>query len=151
MVVTLPGPGTSESSSKARVLLVDDDDAVRETCAALLDRKWDVVSVPSADAALKQLAVATFDVLCTDYKMPGMNGLELISHAAKLPTPPEPVLITAYAEYAQRDKKAASVSFTLLMKPYTSQDLRDAVTRAADNARIRRELNRISTRLSARG
>ena len=61
------------------MLLVDDDDGVREAVRDyLLDCGADVVSVRSADAAMRMLAEAPPDVLISDIRMPGHDGFWLI-------------------------------------------------------------------------
>lgn len=64
--------------TKPRVLLVDDDDDVREAVARLLRRRFDAVSVNSAEAALAYLTHETVDAIVSDLEMgPGKNGIEL--------------------------------------------------------------------------
>ena len=130
---------------RSRVLVVDDEDAVRETCAALLERTCDVTSVGDPRKALELLRAGEFDVLCTDLKMPGMSGLELIAALSELRNPPVAVLVTAYADYVQRDRQAPKLTFSLLMKPYTAQQLRDAVIRAGETFRIKRQLAQVTS------
>jgi CheY-like chemotaxis protein len=69
-----------------RVLVVDDDDGVRETIRDdLIDCGPDVVSVRSADAAMLLLAEAPPDVLISDTGMPGHDGIWLIRAVRALP------------------------------------------------------------------
>jgi signal transduction histidine kinase/ActR/RegA family two-component response regulator len=75
-----PQPAAMEarSATRARILVVDDDDGVRLVAAAMAeDLGYEVVAVASSEAALKTLADAGFDLLLTDVAMPGMNGVDL--------------------------------------------------------------------------
>jgi PAS domain S-box-containing protein len=111
-----------------RVLVVDDDILVSMGAAdMLLDLGHSVTEAQSGAHALKLLATdAPFDVVVTDYAMPGMNGFELAqrikgSHP-RLPI----VLATGYAELpADR-----SIEFGHLSKPYTAKDLAAALAQA---------------------
>jgi PAS domain S-box-containing protein len=114
-----------------RVLLVDDDILVSMGAAdMLLDLGHSVTEAQSGTNALKLLeSDAPFDVVVTDYAMPGMNGFEL-AQRIKAGHPRLPiVLATGYAELpADR-----SIEFGHLSKPYTSKDLAAALEKAVSS------------------
>ena len=71
-------PGASAPAEMAcRVLIVDDDDAVRYVCAEAL-KEYDVLQAENGREALNLLAGNPVDVVLTDVMMPEMNGLELL-------------------------------------------------------------------------
>lgn len=111
-----------------RVLLVDDDILVSMGAAdMLLDLGHRVTEVQSGPHALKLLeSDAPFDIVVTDYAMPGMNGFEL-AQRVKERNPRIPIILaTGYAELpADR-----SIEFGHLSKPYTSKDLAAALEKA---------------------
>jgi CheY-like chemotaxis protein len=73
-----PGMLVPRSTTRARILVVDDDDDVRQVAAAMAEELgYEVVAAASGEAALKALAAAPFELLLTDVAMPGMNGVEL--------------------------------------------------------------------------
>ena len=113
-----------------RVLLVDDDILVSMGAAdMLLDLGHNVTEAHSGLHALKLLESGMpFDVVVTDYAMPGMNGFEL-AQRIKASNPRLPiVLATGYAELpADR-----SIEFGHLSKPYTAKDLEAALAQATD-------------------
>jgi PAS domain S-box-containing protein len=113
-----------------RVLLVDDDILVSMgTADILLDLGHSVTEAQSGTHALKLLeSDASFDVVVTDYAMPGMNGFEL-AQRIKAGYPRLPiVLATGYAELPP-DR---SIQFGHLSKPYTSKDLAAALEKAVN-------------------
>ena len=121
-------PAQSTESKSLRVLLVDDDILVSMGAAdMLLDLGHSVTEAQSGAYALKLLdSDGKFDVVVTDYAMPGMNGFELAqrikSDHPRLPI----VLATGYAELpADR-----SIEFGHLSKPYTLRDLAAALEKA---------------------
>src|SRR5690349_3100751 len=111
-----------------RVLLVDDDILVSMGAAdMLLDLGHSVTEAQSGPQALKLLEIdASFDIVVTDYAMPGMNGFEL-AQRVKARNPKLPIILaTGYAELpADR-----SIEFEHLSKPYTSRDLAAALEKA---------------------
>lgn len=84
-----------------RILLVDDEPDILESLQELLEAAIDgakVVTAASGDEALGHLRSGPFQVLVSDYKMPGMNGMELLREARKIaPTTPR-VLMTAFPD-----------------------------------------------------
>jgi PAS domain S-box-containing protein len=121
-------PAESTESKSLRVLLVDDDILVSMGAAdMLLDLGHSVTEAHSGSHALKLLeSDGKFDVVVTDYAMPGMNGFEL-AQRIKAGHPRLPiVLATGYAELpADR-----SIEFGHLSKPYGSKDLAAALEKA---------------------
>ncbi len=78
------------------LLIVDDERTQREGLRATLEDRYDVYLAENADAALSLLRTEPVDVLLTDLKMPGEDGMELISRAKSLSRPPSCILMTAY-------------------------------------------------------
>ena len=121
-------PAQPKEARSLRVLLVDDDILVSMGAAdMLLDLGHSVTESQSGLHALKLLETdSPFDVIVTDYAMPGMNGFEL-AQRIKAKNPKLPVILaTGYAELpADR-----SIEFGHLSKPYTSEDLALALEKA---------------------
>ena len=122
-------PPTEPNEARSlRVLLVDDDILVSMGAAdMLLDLGHSVTEAQSGPHALKLLETdAPFDIVVTDYAMPGMNGFEL-AQRVKEKNPKLPIILaTGYAELpADR-----SIEFGHLSKPYTSKDLAAALEKA---------------------
>jgi CheY-like chemotaxis protein len=105
-----------------QVLLVDDDSAVREVTANLLqDLGYRVVEAGSGGAALDMLdGQAEIDLLLVDFAMPGMNGAEVARevHARR---PDLPILFVT--GYADTEALAAAAGDGILRKPFVERDL----------------------------
>ncbi len=106
------------------ILLVDDDELVRASGTSSLRRAgYDVVQAADGEEALALLdAAGPFDLMLTDYAMPGLSGLDLID-AARRRKPRMPVLmVTGYA-----DNGRESADVPRLQKPFLPAELVDRV------------------------
>jgi excisionase family DNA binding protein len=97
-----PESGASPSPNlRPRVLVVDDEAGIRDLLSKTLAlAEYDVETVPDGRAALAALRNQTFDLLITDLRMPGMDGMALIQEARRLLPRLPAVVITAYSTEA---------------------------------------------------
>jgi excisionase family DNA binding protein len=93
-----PEPG---SARRPRVLVVDDEASIRDLLTKTLAlAEYDVDASPDGRSAIGRLRAGSYDLLITDLRMPGMDGLSLIRDAKRLaPTMPV-VIMTAYSTEA---------------------------------------------------
>ena len=73
----------SRAGARRRVLVVDDEASVREVVARMLESDYDVEMAPDGSTAIERLEAAAYDLLITDLKMPGMDGLSVIREARR--------------------------------------------------------------------
>ncbi len=113
-----------------RILVVDDEPFVCEAVELML--RFDgheVATAGSGKAALEMLGAGKFDLVITDYEMPGMKGDELAT-AIKGRFPKLPVvMITAYAELLQSSGKPATGVDAVISKPFLLENLREAIAK----------------------
>src|SRR5688500_16371373 len=114
----------------ASVLIVDDEPSIRLTTKALLEDYYYVVEASSGREALRQLSSRRFDVICTDYRMPGMSGVELLKEAQRLHPAASGLIITAYADYPEYQESFREVPCLVLLKPYEPDRLCELVARS---------------------
>jgi DNA-binding NtrC family response regulator len=81
---------------KPTLLIVDDEKTIREGFRDALDYRYDVYLAEDAKSASELLERDHFDVLLTDFRLPGEDGMNLISRAKSLSKPPICILMTAY-------------------------------------------------------
>lgn len=120
---------------RKRVLVVDDEPFVCDAVKMMLAFDGhDVVTTNDAKEALGIFDKEKFDLVITDYAMPGMKGDELAA-AIKAKAPQQPiVMITAYAEMLQSSgKKLTGVDF-LISKPFLLEHLREAISTVLPDA-----------------
>jgi len=97
----ISSPGTKPASARqARILLVDDDDEFRESLGLnLIDEGFAVTTFPGAPAALEYMASGEgVDVILLDWRMPGMNGLEMLRELRQRGTTTPVIFLTALSD-----------------------------------------------------
>ncbi|HEY1662011.1 MAG TPA: sigma-54 dependent transcriptional regulator [Verrucomicrobiae bacterium] len=82
--------------NKATLLIVDDEKTTRDGLRAALEERYDVYVAEDAIAAMNLLETENFNVMLADFRLPGEDGLKLISRAKSLSKPPICILMTAY-------------------------------------------------------
>ena len=106
-----------------RILLAEDDDAMRAYLARALERNgFSVTQAGTGREALDLVESATFDLLLTDIVMPEMDGIELAQRAQALASPPRVMFITGFAAVALQASDALPEA-QLLSKPFHLKDL----------------------------
>ncbi len=123
----------------ARVLIAEDDEAVRTlTARALIEDGHVVTETMDGAAALDALSrdSAAFDLLLADIKMPVMDGIALALAAAR-DHPSLPVLLmTGYADQRERASGLDAIVMGVIAKPFTLAELRAAVSAALAGRRL---------------
>ena len=106
-----------------KLLIVEDEPAGRTLLELMLEGMHQVLAVGSVEEAQRELAAGQWDLLLTDYKLPGKSGLDLI-HSLEREGSTMPIIMMT----GQGSKDAALDSIktrvrTLLTKPFTRDDL----------------------------
>lgn len=125
----MPAPRTPPAPAPPRqaVLVVDDDPAVRRAMVRVLTRAMPELEVREADSgerALAQLREHPVDLVLSDYRMPGMNGLEFLRALDGIARDVPRVLVTAYPDL---DLAVAALNDAhvgrFIMKPWPKEEL----------------------------
>jgi CheY-like chemotaxis protein len=105
-----------------RLLLVDDDDAIRQIARISLERVggWVVVAAGSGEAAVEIIeAGGLFDLIVLDVMMPGIDGPTTLERMRGLPTPTVPVIfLTAKLQAADRARLLGLGAVGVIAKPF---------------------------------
>ncbi len=115
-----------------RVLVVEDRKNLRDLLVRRLAEAFEVVEAADGGSALQHLAEEVFAVVVTDVKLPGASGEEVLRRARERPSPPEVVLMTAYAEVPAAVAAMRAGAYDYLAKPFEPDDLLRVVRRAAE-------------------
>jgi len=118
---------------EARVLIVDDDQALLQALPEALRLRMGGVTVDTADsaaAALDRIAARDYDAIVTDIKMPGMDGLALLAeiraHRPDTPT----LMITGHGEHALAIQALRGGAYDFIQKPIDRDDVVASLHRA---------------------
>jgi DNA-binding NtrC family response regulator len=124
----------------ARILIVDDQDMMRDSLAQILVREGhEVVAAPDGAAAVARLSAARFDLLITDLRMPKMTGLELLAEAKRLRPDIPVVLMTAFASVANAVEAMKLGAYDYIQKPFNGDEIKLLVDRTLEHTRLRLE------------
>lgn len=132
-----------------RILIVDDDDIVRESLSAVLEnRGFSCRQAVNGSEAMQMLRQIDFDVVITDLEMPQLNGIELIEKASQLNSRTSFILITAYGSMETAIQALRKGAFDYLIKPLNFEDVAIKVKKllehrelVLENQALRQEIN----------
>ncbi len=120
-----------------RVLVVDDEVNVATVLAASLESLGDEFEVDTAysgDEALRKVQQTHYTLVLTDYKMPGMTGIDLAQAIRKVSPDTQVVLMTAYGTSDLR-KMMEQMNYDYIDKPFSMAQIREIVERAVNRTR----------------
>ena len=118
----------------AQILLADDDPSVREFVKrALVHQGHSVTSADDGNQALDCLGSRPFDLMITDVVMPGLDGIELSERASAKCPEMKTLVITGYADQQQRAAVSAGGIDSILIKPFTLQQICSAANAALED------------------
>jgi DNA-binding NtrC family response regulator len=143
--------GRRAGAKPAAVLVVDDEELIRDTLAEYLTQEgFTACACGSAEDALEQASRHRFDVALCDVQLPGMDGLQLLERLRRLSPETFVLLITAYATVENAVEAFQRGAHDYLMKPILLDEVLGKVRRllaqralALENQWLRRELNRV--------
>src|SRR3954471_2050176 len=131
----------------ARILVVDDQELMRDSLAANLAREGhEVVATHDGTVAVSRLEGSTrFDLLITDLKMPKMTGIELLAEAKRLRPDMPVVLMTAFATVQTAVEAMKLGAYDYIQKPFDGDEIRLLVERTLEHNRLVKENQALRT------
>lgn len=121
-------------SLSQRVLIVDDEKNIRLTVTHALEPiGYEVSTAVTAEDALSQLEERPFDAVLLDLKLPGMDGLELLRELSCSRPDIPVVVISAHGTVEAAVEATRLGALDFIQKPFTPNEIRDAVRRAIDS------------------
>jgi nitrogen regulation protein NR(I) len=126
--------------SPGKILLIDDDAGIIDTLSRVLKEEgYEVVVESRGDNGFQRAANDSFNVVVTDLKLPGLNGLELV-HQLHTARPRLPIiLITAFGTTQTAIEATKFGAYDYLLKPFEIPKLLDLIHRAMDSNRLMSE------------
>jgi len=133
---------------ETRILVVDDEISMREFLGILMEREgYRVDLADSAEVAVSLLQSKNYDLVISDVKMPGMDGLALLAQVKTIAPDTAVIMVTAFstAEHAVEAMKLGAYDY--IAKPFNVEEIRiivknalDRRTLAKENLRLREEV-----------
>ena len=125
---------------QGRILVVDDEEIARRNLSHVLEREgYEVDCAQDGAGALALLAEQPYQLLLTDLRMPGIDGLELLRQTKSRWPDTEVVMITAHANASSAVEAMSSGAFYYVEKPFRLPDVRKIVGEATQKAALKRE------------
>ena len=128
-----------------QILIVEDNDTMREGMERVVRKiGYTPVAVPDAESALERLSEHQVALVVTDYKLPGLSGLELLERIKAQAPETEVLVVTAYGsiELAVEAVKKGAVDF--ITKPFPPEELALKIENALERRQERAELQRVA-------
>ena len=120
----------------AVLLIVDDDEAIRDALYELFEEEHQCHLAGTAEEAMKWLDTEEYDVVLTDISMPGLSGVELLAalrqHQPKTPV----IIITGVSDREHAEGLIKMGAFDYLAKPFRLEVVEKSVRRALGYRRI---------------
>lgn len=130
------------------VLIVDDEEIVRTALEQWLRLSgFATLTASSADEALVLLDESRPHVVLSDVRMPGLSGLDLMAIIKERSLSSEVILITGHGDVPMAVEAMRSGAFDFLQKPYVPEQLVTSLGRAAEQAKLKREVADLRRRL----
>jgi len=131
------------STSRTRVLVIDDEEGARFGIAKALEREGHHIEL-AADGKEGMEKINTFLPQCviSDINMPNMDGITLLKEISQFTNPPSVILMTAYGSEAMAVQGLRAGAYDYISKPFDIEDLRRAVRNAIEKHRLVEENKR---------
>ncbi len=128
----------------AKILLVDDEPNVLRALARIL-KQYNVTSLTSGEEALSLAKEQPFDLVISDFRMPGMDGVHFLNRFMQLQPDTIRIILTGYADLdnAQAAINQAEV-FRFINKPWNNADIDNAVQRGLELKYVLEENRRLA-------
>ena len=121
-----------------KILVVDDEEGARELFNTILsDEGYHVTLAVSGEDALDRLKTDAFDLVVTDIKMPGMDGLQLLQEIRKSGARSDVIMVTAYGEVESYLKAMSLGAAEYINKPIRIKELKRIVHKVLTERKAR--------------
>jgi DNA-binding NtrC family response regulator len=137
--------------SDLRLLVVDDEEVIRDVLQALLEREgYDVTTAADAQDALTSFDAEPFDVVLLDLMLPDRPGLEVLREIRRRDPDAVVVIVTAYSSIEGAIQAMREGAFHYIPKPFQNQEVLLTVQKGAEARRLTEENRRLKNELSRR-
>jgi DNA-binding NtrC family response regulator len=130
----------NDMANEVRILVVDDEEIARQNLMHVLGREgWQVDCAADATQAMLLLNTNPYQLVLTDLRMPGMDGLALLHSIKERDSAIEVIVITAHASAGSAVEAMRAGAFFYIEKPFRIADVRKIVHEALEKCQLKRE------------
>jgi two-component system, NtrC family, nitrogen regulation response regulator NtrX len=123
-----------------RILIVDDEEGIRESLASILrDERYTVEAVPTAEEALERIGKGDYQVVLLDVWLPGMDGMEALSRIQAAPRAPSVIMISGHGSIETAVRATKLGAFDFIEKPLSLEKVNVLVRNAVQQRRLEEE------------
>ena len=118
-----------------KILLVDDDEWIRDSLSLFFEAEGcNLLAFETAEEAIEAVKQQSYDIVISDYKLPGMDGLEFLRRVKEKQPNAFEILITAYANRGICEEAKMVGVRDIIPKPFTSEDVETSLARVIENS-----------------
>jgi CheY-like chemotaxis protein len=111
-----------------KILIVDDEKLVRWTIQqSMVEENFRFVSASTGTEAIEKMREEPFDIVITDFVMPGSNGIEVARSARQLHPDSKIIMITAHESMLDREEASSAGVSSIINKPFMVREVRKAI------------------------
>ncbi len=122
------------------ILIIDDEKSMRDFLSIMLKKEgYDVVSAETGADALRALQNEIFDLVISDVKMPGMNGIDVLKAVKEASPETVVIMITAYATAETAVEAMKLGAYDYITKPFKVDEIKLIIQKALENRHLRKE------------
>lgn len=115
---------------KKAILIVDDEEIIREFLFEVLNEDYNVNTVTDGDEAIEELKQKDYDLIITDLKMERVQGEEVVKFAHENDPESKVIVISGYSSLYSVSQSVNNGAFAFLSKPFSIKELLKTVTAA---------------------
>ena len=143
-------PLIHKREGRPSILIVDDERGTREALGRFLRPNYDVTLAEDGQIGMNLLERNNYDLVLSDIRMPGADGLTILDATLKKTPPPPCILFTAYGSIEAAVGAMKRGAFDFVTKPVNLDQLEILVNRALESGRIKAENSELKKRLNAK-
>ncbi len=122
------------------ILIVDDEQSMRDFLAIMLRKEgYDIMTAEDGKEALKAVEQDIYDLVITDIKMPGIDGLEVLRHVKRLSPTTFVMVITAYSSTEDAVLAMKEGALDYITKPFEIEKIKLVIKNALDRKKLNEE------------
>lgn len=134
--------------TRGRVLVVDDKDNIVKLLARILSPEFDITTAEDGTRALGLIAATEFDVVVSDIRMPGADGMTVLQETRRQHPDTEVVLMTAFATVQDAVAAMKQGAYDYLQKPFEPDEALIVVRRAMERRQLRAQARDLQAALA---